>query len=150
RLGEFFLGENRPGAGGKIGTKSRLNAPPRGHTFLFAPPPHPGNATLHEKHNFHFIPDITPRAGHIRVSMVILVPPSVPATTVPELSPMRSAIQARSTWPRLERAARRTWPGSFSTSWRACTWSRSPIVARDLRFAWRTGAGLFRDHSRNK
>src|SRR5262249_42313072 len=42
-------------------------------------------ATLYEKLNFNFIRDTAPVAGIIRVSMVILVHPSVPAKTVPEL-----------------------------------------------------------------
>jgi len=85
RLGQSFVVENRPGAGGNIGTKAVVNAPPDGHTLLLATLPNAVNATLYEKLNFDFIRDIAPVAGIIRVSMVILVHPSVPATTVPEL-----------------------------------------------------------------
>ena len=77
--------ENRPGAGGNIGTETVVNAPPDGHTLLLATLPNAVNATLYEKLNFNFIRDIAPVAGIIRVSMVILVHPSVPAKTVPEL-----------------------------------------------------------------
>src|SRR5207237_3838471 len=55
------------------------------HTLLLATVPNAVNATLYEKLNFNFIRDIAPVAGIIRVSMVILVHPSVPAKTVPEL-----------------------------------------------------------------
>ena len=42
------------------------------------------NATLNNKLNFHFIRDITSVAGIIVVPSVMVVNPSVPATTVPE------------------------------------------------------------------
>jgi tripartite-type tricarboxylate transporter receptor subunit TctC len=84
RLGQSFVIENRPGAGGNIGTETVVNAPPDGYTLLLATVPNAVNATLYEKLNFSFIRDIAPVAGIIRVPMVILVHPSVPAKTVPE------------------------------------------------------------------
>jgi tripartite-type tricarboxylate transporter receptor subunit TctC len=85
RLGQSFVVENRPGAGGNIGTEAVVNAPPDGYTLLLATVPNAVNATLFENLNFNFIRDIAPVAGVIRVVMVILVHPSVPAKTVPEL-----------------------------------------------------------------
>jgi tripartite-type tricarboxylate transporter receptor subunit TctC len=76
--------ENRPGAGGNLGTEVVVNAPPDGYTLLLATLPNAVNATLYEKLNFDFIRDIAPVAGIIRVPQVILVHPAV-ATTVPEL-----------------------------------------------------------------
>jgi tripartite-type tricarboxylate transporter receptor subunit TctC len=84
RLGQSFVTENRPGAGGNIGTEAVVNAPPDGYTLLLATVPNAVNGTLYEKLNFNFIRDIAPVAGIIRVPMVILVHPSVPAGTVPE------------------------------------------------------------------
>src|SRR5262249_48417485 len=43
------------------------------------------NATLYDKLNFNFIRDIAPVAGIMRVPSVMLVHPSVPAKTIPEL-----------------------------------------------------------------
>jgi tripartite-type tricarboxylate transporter receptor subunit TctC len=43
------------------------------------------NATLYEKLNFNFIRDIAPVAGIMAVPIVLVVNPSVPAKTVPEL-----------------------------------------------------------------
>jgi len=85
RLGQSFVTENRPGAGGNLGTEAVVNAPPDGHTLLLATSPNAVNATLYEKLNFNFIRDIAPVAGIIRVPMVILTHPSLPVMTVPEL-----------------------------------------------------------------
>jgi tripartite-type tricarboxylate transporter receptor subunit TctC len=85
RLGQPFVVENRAGAGGNIGTEAVVNAASDGHTVLLATVPNAVNATLYEKLNFNFIRDTAPVAGIIRVPMVILLHPSVPATTVPEL-----------------------------------------------------------------
>ena len=84
RLGQSFVIENRPGAGGNIGTEAVVNAAPDGYTLLLATVPNAVNASLYEKLNFNFIRDIVPVAGVIRVPMVILLNPSVPAATIAE------------------------------------------------------------------
>jgi tripartite-type tricarboxylate transporter receptor subunit TctC len=84
RLGQSFVIENRPGAGGNIGTETVVNAAPDGYTLLLATVPNAVNASLYEKLSFNFIRDIVPIAGIIRVPMVILLNPSVPAATVAE------------------------------------------------------------------
>src|SRR6201982_2665237 len=84
RLGQSFVIENRAGAGGNIGTESVVNAAPDGYTLLLPTVPNAVNASLYDKLNFNFIRGIAPVAGIIRVPMVILLHPSVPAKTVPE------------------------------------------------------------------
>jgi tripartite-type tricarboxylate transporter receptor subunit TctC len=84
RLGQSFVTENRAGAGGNIGTEAVVAAAPDGYTLLLATVPNAVNASLYEKLNFNFIRDIAPVGGIIRVPMVILLNPSVPAKTVPE------------------------------------------------------------------
>ena len=72
------------GAGGNIGTEAVVNAAPDGYTLLLAAVPNAVNASLYDKLKFNFIRDTAPVAGIIRVPMVILLHPSVPAKTVPE------------------------------------------------------------------
>ena len=95
RLGQSFVVENRPGAGGNIGTETVLNALPDGYTLLLATLSNAVNTTLYEKLNFRFTRDIIPIAGIIRVPHVILVHPSVPAKTVPEFIAYAKAIREK-------------------------------------------------------
>ena len=46
RLGQQFIIENRPGAGGNIGTEAVVRSPPDGCTLLLAGTPNTINATL--------------------------------------------------------------------------------------------------------
>ena len=84
RLGQQFVIENRPGAGGNLGTEAVVRAPPDGYTLVMVGQPNAINATLYDKLSFSFISDVAPVAGVIRFPNVMNVTPSVPAKTVPE------------------------------------------------------------------
>src|SRR5271156_5897936 len=84
RLGQSFIIENRPGAGGNVGAETVAHATPDGYTLLSVSSPNAINATLYDNLNFNFIRDIAPVASVIRVPLVMEVNPSVPVTTVPE------------------------------------------------------------------
>jgi tripartite-type tricarboxylate transporter receptor subunit TctC len=85
RLGQQFVVENRPGAGGNIGAETVAKATADGYTLLMVPPAVAANATLYEHLNFNFIGDTAPVAGVVRVPNVVEVHPSVPVKTIPEL-----------------------------------------------------------------
>jgi tripartite-type tricarboxylate transporter receptor subunit TctC len=84
RLGQPVIIENRPGAGGNIGTEAVVRAPADGYTLLMVGAYNAINATLYDKLNFNFSRDIAPVAGIIVVPNVMVVNPSVPTKTVPE------------------------------------------------------------------
>jgi tripartite-type tricarboxylate transporter receptor subunit TctC len=85
RFGRQFVTENRTGAAGNIAAEYVVNAAPDGYTLLVFASAAAVNATLYTNLNFNFIRDITPVASILRVPNVILVNPSFPAATVPEL-----------------------------------------------------------------
>jgi tripartite-type tricarboxylate transporter receptor subunit TctC len=85
RLGQPFVIENRPGGGTNIATEAVVRAPPDGTTLLLAAPANAINAALYDKLNFNFLRDVEPVAGIIRFPNVVVVNPSVPVKSIPEL-----------------------------------------------------------------
>jgi tripartite-type tricarboxylate transporter receptor subunit TctC len=84
-LGQQFVIENRPGAGGNVGMQSVLSSAPDGYTIAFVGPNYAINTTLYDKLPFNFIRDSVPIGGTMRLANVMEVHPAVPANTVAEL-----------------------------------------------------------------
>jgi tripartite-type tricarboxylate transporter receptor subunit TctC len=85
RLGQQFIVENRPGASGNIGTELAVRSPADGYTLLQVVTPHAINGALFTNLSFDFVRDIAPVICSARLAYVVVVHPSVPATTLPEL-----------------------------------------------------------------
>jgi tripartite-type tricarboxylate transporter receptor subunit TctC len=85
RLGQQFVVENRPGAGGNIAAEEMIKSTPDGYTLYMVPPAVAANGALYPHLNFDFIRDATAVAGVVRVPNVAEVNPSVPVKTIPEL-----------------------------------------------------------------
>ncbi len=84
RLGQSFVIENRPGAGGNIGIEAVARSPPDGYTLAVIGLPSAINVTLYANLPFSLTRDIVPVASIVRFPNVMVVNPSVPASTVPE------------------------------------------------------------------
>jgi len=86
RLGQPFVIENRPGATTMIGTEAVVRSPADGYTLMLIGPPSAINTTLYENRlSYNFLRDIAPVAAVFRVPNVVVVHPSLPATSIPEL-----------------------------------------------------------------
>jgi tripartite-type tricarboxylate transporter receptor subunit TctC len=85
KLGQSFVIENRPGGGTNIATEQVLRATPDGYTLLLVAPANAINASLYDKLNFDFLKEMEPIAGIIRFPNVVVVHPSLPIKTIPEL-----------------------------------------------------------------
>jgi len=85
RLGQPFVVENLPGASSNTATEVVVRAPADGHTLLLIGPANAINASLFPNLSFDILRDIAPVAGLTREALVLVVHPTVPASTVPQL-----------------------------------------------------------------
>jgi tripartite-type tricarboxylate transporter receptor subunit TctC len=85
RLGQQFIIENRPGAATNIATEAVVRSPPDGYTLLLVNAANAINTSVYDKLSFEFTRDITAIGSVMRVAFVMVVNPSLPIKTVPEL-----------------------------------------------------------------
>ena len=85
RLGQQFVVENKPGAGGNLAAEAVAKANPDGYTLLLATSADTWNATLYDNLPFNIVRDFAPVASISRGAGILVVHPSVPSKTVPEL-----------------------------------------------------------------
>jgi tripartite-type tricarboxylate transporter receptor subunit TctC len=81
-LGQQFVIENRVGSGGMIAANAVINSPPDGYTIMFVAPNNAIGATLYKNLSFVFLRDTAPVAGMMRLTNVMVVPPSLPVQSV--------------------------------------------------------------------
>ncbi|WP_376097419.1 tripartite tricarboxylate transporter substrate binding protein [Roseomonas sp. CCTCC AB2023176] len=84
RLGQPGVVENRPGASGIIGTDAVAKAPPDGHTIALVASSHVVNKALFPTLPYDPIGDFAPIVKTADVQLVMVVPSSVPARTLPD------------------------------------------------------------------
>jgi tripartite-type tricarboxylate transporter receptor subunit TctC len=83
-LGRSVIVENRPGAGGTIGTGFVAKAPPDGNTLVLAAASHTIGGSLYAKLPYDPIADFTPVAHIGTVDYVLMISSAVPAKSVRE------------------------------------------------------------------
>ena len=92
RLGQGFVVDNRPGAGGNIGTQLAAKAAPDGYTLLMTISSSQAiNPSLYKQTGFDPVKDFDPIAPIASVPNVLVVNPAFPAKSVPELIAMAKA-----------------------------------------------------------
>ncbi len=85
RLGQPFVLDHRPGAGGNLGTRSVATAAPDGYTVLATSTANIINASLASSSSTTDDPtDLVPVAGIVRMPLLLLVSKQLPVKTLPE------------------------------------------------------------------
>ena len=85
QLGQNVITENRPGAGGIVGTEVAAKAVPDGYTLLTVPISHAANISLTPQLPFHPEKDFAPIVQIASAVNVVLAHPSVPARGVADI-----------------------------------------------------------------
>ncbi len=90
-LGQTFVVDNRPGAGGTIGTDILAKSAPDGYSLILQDMPHTINPAVYGKVPYDPLKDFTPVTLVARSPQWLFVHPGVPAKTVAELIALANA-----------------------------------------------------------
>lgn len=86
RLGQPVIVENRPGAGGSIGVEAASRQPPDGYTIIYGTSgTHAANLALYKNVRYDPVADFVPVHGMSETPLILVVNPTRPFKTVPEL-----------------------------------------------------------------
>src|SRR5258706_11406954 len=77
--------DNKPGASAQIGTELLAKSPPDGYTFMMAYSAHVTNPLLNTNVHYDPINDFTPVVHVGYIHLILVIHPSVPATSVQDL-----------------------------------------------------------------
>jgi tripartite-type tricarboxylate transporter receptor subunit TctC len=95
KLSDFYkqqvVVDNRPGAGGLIGSQILVGAVPDGHTLALVGPPHIASALMQAKLPYRPVEDVTPISLLANIPNVIVVSPNLAANTLPEMANLMRA-----------------------------------------------------------
>lgn len=91
RLGQPFVPENRPGAGGNIGLELAARARPDGYTIVLSPPAIAVSPSLYKKLNYDPVKDLDPISLVAEIPNVLVVRASLPVNSLKELVALAKA-----------------------------------------------------------
>ena len=89
--GQAVIVDNRPGAGGNIGTELAAKSPPDGYTLFIGTVANAINQSLFAKLPFDFVRDFAPVTQNYVTGLILAVHPSLPVTSVRELIALAKA-----------------------------------------------------------
>jgi tripartite-type tricarboxylate transporter receptor subunit TctC len=95
QLGENVVPDNRPGAGGNLGTAAAAKAPPDGYTLVIATPSIALSPSLYANLTYDAVKDLAPVARLATIENVLLVHPSVPAKTLKQFVALARAYPGK-------------------------------------------------------
>jgi tripartite-type tricarboxylate transporter receptor subunit TctC len=85
RFGKPFVVENRVGAAGSLAAESVSRAVPDGHTLLLTTAVDAWNTAVYDNLRFNYLRDLAPVASIAHGMGILVVNPSFPAKSIPEL-----------------------------------------------------------------
>jgi tripartite-type tricarboxylate transporter receptor subunit TctC len=85
RMKQQFIVENRPGAATNLATEAVIPSPADGYTLLALAASASVNQSVYDKLGFNILTDLAMVGGTITSPLILVVHPSVPVNTVPEM-----------------------------------------------------------------